>query len=573
MRNVLWLYARGPQEQTLRWPLGPGRWLVGRIQTQPHQLVVPWDSNLSRQHFLVACDGESVDIRRCETASNPVFWKGEPCQAFRIHPGEHFVAGQTRFQCVLKSMQESPESALEFTLAHGARQRLQEKRANECLEALTRLLPSLRAARELDELWRAAVDILADLLPQAIKIFPLRVTSDGTYSYELPGVEGHYAPSKRLLNLAFDSGQTAIHQWSLDNDTDMTIVNGFEWALATPIQISETERYALYALGSGDHQSSEQERALVDLVGEALGHYLSARRADRLRAQVGQFFSPTLRSLIDERGLTDLMQPARATVTVLFFDLRGFSKATEQAEGEALEAVLKYHAFLTEIMSKATKHIFNRDGIVLDFAGDAIMAGWGAPQVQDDHAERAVSAAVEIVTSIQSMKLPFWQGSTLRCGLGLDCGEVVAGQVGGREQVKYGWMGKVVNQAARLEGLTKPLGLPILISGAVRERLGPRTDLRRIGRARPAGMNEILELHEVVLDREHGGSGLTGEEILAYERAQRHFEEGQMLEAIKGLRRVPVEDPVTRFLTRLAYRYEESGVPQPWSGVIEFLKK
>lgn len=528
---------------------------------------------MSQQHFRLVCQGLSLKVERLEKASNPLYFKGESQERFAIQGGEHFVVGETRFQVLVKEMQESPSSAQEFTLAHDARQRLQEHRAAECLQALTRLLPALREAAELEELWEAALEILKGLLPSATRIFPLEVYPDGSYSHQLYARDLHYAPSKRLLQLAFETGQTAIHQWGNTAEQDMTVVAGVEWALATPITVSDKERYALYALGSNDPQTSDQERALIDLVGEALGHFLAARRADRIRAQVGQFFSPSLRDLIDKQGMGHLMEPVRRTVSVLFFDLRGFSKATEKAEDEALDKVLEHHALLTEVMTLATRCIFDHEGIVLDYAGDAIMAGWGAPQDLKDHATRAVSAAIDIVTTIQSMDLPFESEGGLRCGLGLGCGEVVAGQTGGRDQIKYGWMGRVVNMAARLEGLTKYFSVPILMTGPLRDLLGEREDLRRIGQARPAGMDETVEIYEVVMPRELGGSGLSPEEIKSYEAAERQYAKGDMLETIKALRLVPVEDPVARFLTRQAYHYEDAGLPQPWTGVIEFLKK
>jgi class 3 adenylate cyclase len=516
-------------------------------------------------------------VRRLESASNPVYWQGQPSENFFVQSGEHFVAGQTRFQLLLKPTEVIPTPAHEFTIAHGARQRLQEQKASECLQVLTKLLPALRRASQLEELWDAALGLLESLLPEATRIVPLKVAADGSYTVEpnrrassLP-----YAPSKRLLQLAFESGQTAVHQWSpAAENAEMTMVVGVQWALATPIVISDKERYALYAVGVDDPHTGEQERALIDLVGESLGHFLSARRADRIRAQVGQFFSPTLRDMIDEHGMDKLLKPVRRTVSVMFFDLRGFSKATEKAEGDALAKVLEHHALLTEVMTLATGCVFAHDGIVLDFAGDAIMAGWGAPADQPDHAQRAVRAAIDIVTRIQAMHLPFEAASGgLRCGIGLACGDVVAGQLGGRDQIKYGWMGAVVNQAARLEGLTKYFGIPILLTGPLRAGLGERPDLRRIGTARPAGMNEGVELYEVVIPRQSGGSGLTPNEIAAYERAQKAFAAGDMLEAIKSLREVPVEDPVARFLARQAYRYEESGLPAPWTGWIEFHQK
>jgi adenylate cyclase len=583
MPDVLWLYARGPNEETRRWPLAPGLWTVGRAPAQsdgqapePHSLQVPWDPTLSRRHFTLRCNQTDVEITRLESAANPIYYQGQARDHFSLPCGEHFVVGQTRFHTLLKPSEEIPTPAQEFTIAHGARRRLQEQKAAECLQVLTRLLPTLRQAATTAELWSAALSILESLLPAATRIVPLKVEPDGSFTVEPNGraTSLPYAPSRRLLQLAFASGQTAVHQWTPASEAEMTMVAGVQWALASPISISERERYALYAVGVDDPATGEQERALIDLVGESLGHFLSARRADRIRAQVGQFFSPTLRDRIDEHSLDDLLQPVRRLVSVMFFDLRGFSKATEKAEGDALAKVLEHHALLTEVMTLATGCVFAQEGIVLDFAGDAIMAGWGAPADQPDHCQRAVAAAIDIVTRIQAMTLPFEAPSGgLRCGIGLACGEVVAGQLGGREQIKYGWMGAVVNQAARLEGLTKYFGIPILLTGPLRAGLGQRSDLRRIGVARPAGMNEGVELYEVVLPRESGGSGLTPTEIADYETAQAAFAKGDMLETIKLLRQVPVEDPVSRFLARQAYRYEETGVPSPWPGWIEFHTK
>jgi CheY-like chemotaxis protein/class 3 adenylate cyclase len=298
-----------------------------------------------------------------------------------------------------------------------------------------------------------------------------------------------------------------------------------------------------------------------------------AKAAERIRAQVGQFFSPTMRGLLDVQGTAGLLAPVRRNVSVLHFDLRGFSRATERAEGEALASVLEHYGHLTEVMTLATSSIFAHEGIVLDFAGDSILAGWGAPAEQPDHAQRAVQAAIEIVARVQAVPLPFSSPGGLQCGIGLSCGDVVAGQLGGRDQIKYGWMGRVVNQAARLEGLTKYFGVPILLTGPCRERLGHRSDIRRIGKVRPAGMDEAVEIHEVVVAREMGGSGLSPDQIAHYEAAEESYSRGDLLTAVQELRQMPVEDPVAKFLIQQALRYQECGIPPKWNGWFEFSQK
>ena len=144
--DVLWLYARGPGEEIRRWPLSTGVWTVGRGAGQTQQLQVPWDQSLSRRHFTLECQERGARVTRLESAANPLYWQGEPLDAFEVQSGEHFVAGQTRFQLLCKPTEVIPTPAHEFTMAHGARQRLQEQKASECLQVLTKLLPALRRA-------------------------------------------------------------------------------------------------------------------------------------------------------------------------------------------------------------------------------------------------------------------------------------------------------------------------------------------------------------------------------------------------------------------------------------------
>jgi len=134
-------------------------------------------------------------------------------------------------------------------------------------------------------------------------------------------------------------------------------------------------------------------------------------------------------------------------------------------------------------------------------------------------------------------------------------------------------MGRVVNQASRLEGLTKYIGVPVLMTADVRASLGQEVLCRRVGRIRPAGMAEALLLHELVVPVELGGSGLSGDEVTAYEAGEALFTEGRFMDALGSLRQVPLEDPVGSFLTRRAYQLMDEGAPEGWEGVLEFKAK
>jgi adenylate cyclase len=134
-------------------------------------------------------------------------------------------------------------------------------------------------------------------------------------------------------------------------------------------------------------------------------------------------------------------------------------------------------------------------------------------------------------------------------------------------------MGHVVNQASRLEGLTKYIGVPVLMTAEVRQQMSSEVLCRRVGRIRPAGMVDPVELHELVMPVELGGSGLQPDEVEAYEAGEEQFTQGNLLEALSTLRKVPLEDPVGSFLTRRAYQLQDEGVPSNWDGVLEFKSK
>jgi adenylate cyclase len=386
--------------------------------------------------------------------------------------------------------------------------------------------------------------------------------------------QGAVTPSRRLLARAHAEKCTISQIWEEEgaSNADATVLDQVAWAVASP-----ADAFTLYAVGGSNLEDLRSRAALVDVVAETVAHYLSLHQFQRLQSQVGQFFSPVLRRMLSEHDFQEALRPRRALVTVLFFDLRGFSAATAAAELDSLDQILHHHETLTEVMTAVTQCIFARDGVVVDYQGDAVLACWGVPHSQPDHAARAVEAARDILHQIYAMDLPFQNAKgkrNLRCGLGLGTGEVIAGQIGARDQTKFGVMGQVVNYASRLEGLTKQLGVPMLINAELFALLPPgQTLCRCVGRVRPAGIKEAHLVYEVVVGSEEGGSGLTSAEAQAYERAYQAYLQGQFLDALSLLRQVPVDDPIGTFLTRQVLSRQDDELPEGWDGVLEFRSK
>lgn len=462
---------------------------------------------------------------------------------------------------------------------------------NQCFRALTDILPELRDCADRADAFRTVLTVLKSMMPGALEFAVLRVGREIEVLHQESSRDGVYGtpPSRTLVERAFELSGTVTHVWAkaeLKPCREMVTAHAHaDWAMASPIEVAGSERFSLYVVGQAMSALSDAEAqvqkehldglaSLVDIVAETLGHHLAVARFNRIEGQVVKFFSPALRSSLAGQDFGNVLRPRRRKVTVLFFDLRGFSKATEKAQ-DGLDKILAHHETLTDVMTAVTDCVFSEDGIVVDYQGDAVMACWGALS-EDCQAKRAVRAARAIVECIYRMSLPFGgiSGANMRCGIGIATGEVIAGQMGAREQTKFGVLGPTVNLASRLEGLTKYFRVPILINSETYKEIADVSFCRRVGLVRPAGLQEPAEIYELVLPKKIGGSGLSQEEKDAYEKASNHYSEGAMEEAYEALMGgTKAVDPIARFLARHILDHLDYGVPKGFDGVLTFRAK
>jgi adenylate cyclase len=215
-----------------------------------------------------------------------------------------------------------------------------------------------------------------------------------------------------------------------------------------------------------------------------------ARR--RLRQAFGRYVSPEVltRVLADAPSL----RGERRRVTMLCSDLRGFTALAEDRPAEAVAAQL------SEYFDAMTRAILAHRGMVNDFVGDAIMATFGAPVADPDHAGHAVESAVAMERALAELNRR-WETAgvpALRMGVAVHTGEVFVGNVGGPVHLKYAVVGDPVNVAARLESLNKDLGTTILVSEETRTALGDRVTVRDCGTIPVRGRTQPLRVYEVL---------------------------------------------------------------------------
>lgn len=188
------------------------------------------------------------------------------------------------------------------------------------------------------------------------------------------------------------------------------------------------------------------------------------------------------------------LEGERREVSILFQDIRGFTALSEKLDPATLLRVL--NRFFTEVVAAVEAE----GGVVKQFTGDGVMALFGAPQNRDDHAERAVRAALGIVSRLATLNVELQESGmpALSVGIGVHSGEVVAGLIGPDERVEYGVVGEPVNLASRVEALTKEVATTILISGQIAAKLGPAFTFGRSALLPVKGKSEPVKVVEVL---------------------------------------------------------------------------
>lgn len=191
---------------------------------------------------------------------------------------------------------------------------------------------------------------------------------------------------------------------------------------------------------------------------------------DLSKKRIEQVFRRYVSDAVVEEMLRDggdhYLKGQRREVTVLFSDLRGFTALSEQLEVDVLVKMLNEHlAAMTEV-------VFRHEGTVDKFIGDCVMAFFGAPTDQPDHAELAARTALAMQRAHEALRVR-WKEAGLpapHLGIGINSGEVMVGNIGSARLSSYTVIGDNVNLAARLEGLA--LGGQVLVTVGTRDRLG-----------------------------------------------------------------------------------------------------
>jgi adenylate cyclase len=307
------------------------------------------------------------------------------------------------------------------------------------------------------------------------------------------------------------------------------------------------------------------------IVNMAYGYFVEARSKRQFTELFGQYVPPELVDRMARDPQKYNMEPRAAELTILFSDVRGFTSISEALKPEELREYI--NAYLTDMSGI----IRGRHRGTLDkYIGDAIMAFWGAPVDDAQHARNGVLAALDMQKERRILNEKFaargWP--TLKIGVGVNSGNVRVGDMGSQVRRAYTVMGDPVNVASRLEGRTKYYGVGILVGEATRNAV-KEVVFKEIDRIKVKGKDEAVTIYEPL-----GPEGEVERKVLdelklwnQTLRAYRGQQWDQVEVSLLNLQRMNPECELYALYGERVTQFRRAPPPAGWDGVTSFDEK
>ncbi len=308
------------------------------------------------------------------------------------------------------------------------------------------------------------------------------------------------------------------------------------------------------------------------LVLQLYGFFIESRKVRDISKLFGQYVPPEIVEEMAENPESVSMETEDRTMTVLFSDVRSFTTISEQFKDRPQEL----SQLMNEFLGALTEVVFRNRGAIDKYMGDAVMAFWGAPLKSEDHALKALQAAIEFPKALarleESFKARGWP--VLHIGVGLNTGNMRVGNMGSEFRIAYTVLGDTVNQASRFEGLTKEYGVEVIVGEAT--RAGAKDWVfRELDRVRVKGKKEPVPIFEplgpresvdpdAIQDLSRFRQGLRAYRNRAWDEAEREF---------FSLSRSGRPHPLYElYLARIAH-FRQHPPPADWDGSFTFEHK
>jgi len=281
--------AQTPDGKRHEWVLEPDReYQVGRSEGKSREgfLAVEGDPHLSRQHFRLRAQSQSLQVQRLPGSRNPLFWGGQDCDSFELSPGQIFTTGKSQFGL------RRHEPTGQGTLFGLSRDRARLRRLEDCFAAVTRVLEGLRNNPTGAAPWMPAFGVIQELLPSLEQVAFVDVQGQ-TYQVLDQAPPGKTFFSLDLMRQALEQNSTLTWLQSplADTDEGCTVSPIRNWQVVAPIRGLESSAYTLVARGQDNLEAQELEEmaAILDVVADLVGHHLIVSQAAEYSNLLGVF--------------------------------------------------------------------------------------------------------------------------------------------------------------------------------------------------------------------------------------------------------------------------------------------
>lgn len=293
----------------------------------------------------------------------------------------------------------------------------------------------------------------------------------------------------------------------------------------------------------------------------------------RMKTTMSRYLTPHVAKQVMALGEDALMVGERKEVTILFSDIRGYTTLTENLG--AAEVVL----LLNQYFETMVEAVFNHEGTLDKFIGDALMAVFGAPlPLTENHAFRAVQSALDMRQRLEefNQRRIIQAQPQIRIGIGISSGDVVSGNIGSRKRMDYTVIGDGVNLSSRLEAVTKDYGCDIVLSEFTYQLCSDRIWVRQLDKIRVKGKHQAVNIYQLIGDRTTELDANTQEFLLHYHTGRaaylsRNF--SQAIACFEAAKCIKPQDQAVDIHLQRAHNYQQTPPPESWDGVWTMLTK
>lgn len=465
--------------------------VVGRAVSSDCAIV---DATVSRRHAELAVTDTGFQLKDLGS-SNGTFVNGVRVDSYFVAPGDTVTFGKVAFRVEQPGPPAPPPVAAAAAapkagativrpiasadavaaLSHhsGSIKAVMAGSANatekdrQKLAILLEVSKGLTRAADVDSLLKKVADFAFEIL-EADRCAILLSDEDGhlltKISRDRRGAEAAQAVPQSIARMAVDE-KAAIVSENAGEDARFTgqsiLMQRVRSAMCVPLIGSENKVLGVLYVDNfmSTHQFGDADVDFaIAFAGIAAVAIENGQFSDRIRHQAlvrsnfERFFTPHLAARIANSADAVKLGGDKRRVAVLFSDIRGFTALSETMEPDAMARLL------TEYFSEMVECVFRHGGTLDKFIGDAVMAQWGAPLGESDDADRAMSAALDMMDALDKLNEHWTQQKrpTLSIGIGLNVGDAFAGNIGSERRLEYTVIGDTVNTASRLCGKAEP---------------------------------------------------------------------------------------------------------------------